>query len=227
MAIGATMADDLHALAAPYALDALTPEERDRFEEHLASCERCRAELAVLQDGASSRAFAVEGPAPQAELRDRISAAAEPQRENVVPLRPRRSLFASAATAFAVAATGAAVAFGIRSASLHRSLDHSRAAVRILGDPTARHIRVSGAKGELVVAPSGAAVLAVDLPSPPAGKTYEVWVAAPAARRAGQLDGGTTTLPVRVPRGARVMVTIERAGGVDAPTSQPLLVART
>ena len=54
----------------------------------------------------------------------------------------------------------------------------------------------------------------------------EAWVASPHARRAGQFNGGTTVLPVRVPRGARVMVTIERAGGVDAPTSQPLVVAQ-
>jgi len=69
-------------------------------------------------------------------------------------------------------------------------------------------------------------VLALRLPALPKGKTYEAWVADPNVRRAGQFDGSTTKLPVRVARGARVMVTIERAGGVDAPTSQPLLIAR-
>ena len=34
------MADDLHTLSAPYALDALTPDEREQFEEHLLSCDR-------------------------------------------------------------------------------------------------------------------------------------------------------------------------------------------
>jgi hypothetical protein len=43
-------------------------------------------------------------------------------------------------------------------------------------------------------------------------------------QRAGEFNGGTTTLPVRVNRGSRVMVTIENAGGVAAPTSQPLFV---
>ena len=220
------MADDLHTLSAPYALDALTRDDRERFEAHLASCEQCRAELAGLSDAASALAFAVEGPAPPPELRGRILEAARREPSNVVPLRPRRAIFASAAAALAVAATGAAVGLGIWAASLHHSLANERAATSILGDPNARHVRVSGAKGELVVAPSGAAVLALHLPSLPKGKTYEAWVADPTVRRAGEFDGHTTRLPVRVARGARVMVTIERAGGVDAPTSQPLLIAR-
>jgi anti-sigma-K factor RskA len=220
------MADDLHTLSAPYALDALTREDRERFEDHLESCEQCRAELAGLNDAAASLAFAVEGPAPPPELRGRILVAARREPSNVVPLRPRRSIFASAAAVFAVAATAAAVGLGIWAASLHHSLANERAATSILGDPSSRHVPVSGAKGELVVAPSGEAVLALRLPTLPKGKTYEAWVADPNVRRAGQFDGSTTKLPVRVARGARVMVTIERAGGVDAPTSQPLLIAR-
>jgi hypothetical protein len=85
---------------------------------------------------------------------------------------------------------------------------------------------VHGARGELVVAPSGTAVLAVRLPPPPSGKTYEAWIADPNVRRAGQFDGRAFTLPRRVVRGAQVMVTIEKSGGVDAPTTKPLLIAR-
>jgi len=220
------MADDLHTLSAPYALDALTPDERERFEEHLESCERCRDELAGLSDAAAALAFAVEGPAPPPELRGRILEAARREPSNVVPLRPRRAIFASAAAAVAVAASAAAVGLGIWAATLNHSLSNERAANRVLGNPSSRHIPVSGAKGELVVAPSGDAVLAVNLPSPPKGKTYEAWIANPKVHRAGEFDGRTTTLPVHVTRGAQVMVTIERDGGVDAPTMQPLLIAR-
>jgi anti-sigma factor RsiW len=220
------MADDLHTLSAPYALDALSREDRERFEAHLRSCDRCRAELAGLTDAAAALAFAVEGPVPPPELRGRILEAARQEPSNVVPLRPRRAIFASAAALFAVAATAAAVGFGIWAASLHHSLADARTANRILGDPSSRHVPVSGARGELVVAPSGAAVLALDLPPAPKGKTYEAWIANPNVHRAGQFNGRTTVLPVRVSRGARVLVTIERAGGVDAPTSQPLLIAR-
>lgn len=220
------MSDDLHTLAAPYALDALPPDDRDRFEEHLASCESCRADLAGLHDAAASLAFAVEGPAPPVALRGTILAAARAEGpSNVVVLRPRRQIFASVAAAVAVAATAAAVGVGIWAESLHHSLAHERTAVRVLGNPASRHIPVNGS-GELVVSPSGTAVLALALPPPPKGKTYEAWVANPFVHRAGQFDGHTTTLPIRVQRGAQVMVTLEPAGGVDAPTAKPLLAVR-
>ncbi|MGZ4333914.1 MAG: anti-sigma factor [Gaiellaceae bacterium] len=219
------MADDLHTLSAPYALDALTEEDRERFEEHLETCASCRAEIAGLQDAAASLAFAVEGPPPPAGLRSAILDAARSERPNVVPLRPRRPITAVAAT-LAVAASAAAVGFGIWAVSLHHSLSREQAAVRVLGDPAARHLAVTGARGELVVAPSGTAVLAVRLPAPPKGKTYEAWVADPAVHRAGQFDGRTFTLPRNVAPGAQVMVTLERGGGVDAPTSRPIVSVR-
>jgi anti-sigma-K factor RskA len=65
----------------------------------------------------------------------------------------------------------------------------------------------------------------VQLPSPPHGKTYEAWVADGAVHRAGQFSGRTLTLQHRVAPGARVLVTIENEGGVDAPTSKPVLSA--
>ncbi len=178
------MADDLHTLSAPYALDALTPDDRAQFEEHLRTCDRCQADLAGLQDAAASLAFSVEGPAPPSALRAAILDAARAERPNVVPLRPRRTLTAVAA-ALAVAASVAAVGFGVWAASLHNSLSSSRDAVRVLGDPASRHLPVGGSRGELVVAPSGQAVLAVRLPKLPSGKTYEAWIAGPVGEARG------------------------------------------
>lgn len=219
------MADDLHTLSAPYALDALSQDEREQFEEHLRTCDRCRAELAGLQGAASSLAFAVDGPAPPTALRAAILDAARAERPNVIPLRPRRT-FTAVAAAVAVAASAAAVGFGVWAASLHDSLSSSRAAVGVLADPASRHLPVGGSRGELVVAPSGQAVLALRLPKLPSGKTYEAWIANPSVKRAGQFAGGAFTLPRRVSRGEQVMVTIERSGGVNAPTSKPLLAVR-
>jgi anti-sigma factor RsiW len=209
------MADDLHELSALYALDALDGEDRARFEEHLDDCERCRGELAGLQGAAGALAFAVAGPAPPAELRSRIVDAARAEGQNVVPLRPRRSLALSVAAAVAVAATAAAVAFGLWAASLDHTLSGERTAVSILGDPQARHIPLSGK-----------AALAADLPAPPHGKVYEAWVInANVAQRAGTFTGNRVTLTTRVPAGATVAVTLEHAGGVDKPTTEPLLSA--
>ncbi|MGH3001676.1 MAG: anti-sigma factor domain-containing protein [Gaiellaceae bacterium] len=219
--------DDLHELSALYVLDVLHGDDRERFEAHLEHCEDCRGSLDELRGAAGALAFAEAGPEPPAALRGRILAAAAAERPNVVPLRARRSIAVSVAAAVAVAATAAAVAFGVWAATLHHSLSNERAATRVLANPLARHVPIPGRRGELVVAPSGRAVLTVDLPKPPDGLTYEAWVADPAVRRAGTFSGQTTTLSTRVPRGARVMVTLEHSGGVDAPTQQPLLVVRS
>ena len=221
------MADDLHELSALYALDALDGEERARFEAHLDDCERCRNELFGLREAAAALAFAVDGPAPPSALRSRILDAARAEGQNVVPLRTRRSIAVSVAAVVAIAATAAAVALGLWAASLDHSLTGDRAALRILGDPLARHIPLTDVRGALVVVPSGDAALAANLPAPPPGKVYEAWVIdTSAVRRAGTFTGQRTTLTTRVPAGATVKVTLERTGGVERPTSQPLLSAR-
>jgi anti-sigma-K factor RskA len=220
------MADDVHELSALYALDALDEDERSRFESHLEECARCRHELASWRDAAVSLAYAAEAPVPPVGLRDRILVSARSERQNVVPLRPRRKWLAPAAAAVAVAATAAAVGIGIWAASLNGSLSKDRSALRVFADPTARHIPLSGVTGTLVVTRGGVAALAANLPSPPSGKQYEAWVIDSATHRAGVFSGRTTTLTTRVHAGATVKVTLERAGGVDAPTTTPLLSAR-
>jgi anti-sigma factor RsiW len=219
------MPDDLHELSALYALDVLDADERERFEDHLAECEQCQGELASLRDTASSLAF-VPGPQPPLALRDLILEQARAEPSNVVSLAARRSLATSVAATLAVAATAAAVGFGIWAATLHHSLSQERSATKILRDPNARRIDVPGTPGQLVVAPSGDAVLSVSLPRPAKGKTYEAWVANPAVHRAGLFTGGLVKLTLPVRHGAQVMVTLERSGGVDAPTQQPLLRVR-
>jgi anti-sigma-K factor RskA len=220
------MADDIHELSALYALDVLSDDERARFEDHLDDCDRCRSELEGLRDAASSLAFAVAGPPPPLELRARLLDAARAEPQNVVQLRPRRSFAVSIAAATAVAASAAAVALGVWAASLHKSLSHERATIGVLADPRARHVPLRGATGQLVVAPSGDAVLSVELPKLPKGKTYEAWVADPSVQPAGVFSGGTTKLRVAVHQGALVMVSVERAGGTSAPTTKPIVSAR-
>src|ERR1700750_560612 len=104
------MATDPHADVASYALDALDPDEEREFEEHLASCEACREELASLREATAALAHGAVGPAPPPELQGRILADAADERPNVVSLPQRRSWTAPLAAAAAVAA---AVAIGV------------------------------------------------------------------------------------------------------------------
>ena len=60
------MSPDLHHLSGAYALDALDDGERALFEQHLAECPDCRAEVAELSATAHSLAALTEEPPPPA-----------------------------------------------------------------------------------------------------------------------------------------------------------------
>src|SRR3954449_10233453 len=111
------MATDPHGNVAPYALDALDPQDEREFEQHLASCERCREELAALRETAADLAYGATGPAPPLELKLRILENAKAERTNVASLskRRRRSAVITAAAALAAAfALGIGVSSTIR-----------------------------------------------------------------------------------------------------------------
>jgi len=228
---------DVHELTAAYALDALGPEERERYESHLGRCERCRAELAELADSAAALAYGVSSPAPPPALRARILDAAAAERENVVPLRPRRPWVAAVAAVAACAAVG----LGVWAATLSSSLSSERSAraaehraTEIYMDPNAKHVSLRGGRGAVAVDQTGQGVLVVQkLPPAPKGKTYEAWVIPPGSKpiKAGLFEGGKpmTMVPLgtSVPSGSVVAATVERHGGVDEPTAQPVFSART
>jgi anti-sigma-K factor RskA len=223
--------DALHDLTPGYALDALDENERAEYEAHLATCEQCRDELARMQDTVGALAYAVHSPAPPPELRARIVGQARAERGNVVPFRPRRRL-TYALGAVAAAAAVVALAVGLWASSLSNDLDQQRSVVAILADPQARQVPMEGGEGRVVLTDSGDAALVTAVPGAPSGKTYEVWVIeGDTPHRAGTFQGDAQHDVVRlnrpVPAGATVAVTIEPEGGVDAPTSPPVMSAST
>lgn len=216
------MAADPHSLVAPYALHALDDEEARAFEEHLASCERCREELAGLKEAAAAMAYGAEGPAPPPELKERILTQARSERPNVASLPARRRSWT--APLAAAAAVAAAVAIGVGAWAATRPGENAFA--QVLSQPGARVVSM-GDRGAAAVAPDGEAAIALNVPRAPEGKTYEAWVIRNgAAQRAGTFGGrdGTSVLKIdrAAPSGSMVAVTLERAGGVDRPTQQPL-----
>lgn len=208
--------EQMHDLAAAYALNALGDDERRAFDAHLAECERCRQEVASLGAAAAALAYAQEGPVPPAELRERILVAAQAEPAKVVPLLRRRRV---AAVAGLAAAACAALALGLWAA-----LDS--------GGPGTQRVALEGASGELVVEEGGAARLTVHGLAPaPVGKAYEAWVIEggkplPAGLFAGGPDAVVFRLERSVPAGATVAVTLERAAGATKPTSPILFSAR-
>jgi anti-sigma-K factor RskA len=196
--------EELHDLTAAYALDALDADERRAYEEHLAGCERCRGDLAEFGETVGALGLAAEGPAPPEALRDRILVAAHTEGpSNVVAFRPRRRLYAITAVA-AVAAVGLAIGL----------------TVALSGGSSKPSMSVAVSQGVTQATIGG-------LKPAPSGKVYEIWVIEGGTpQRAGLIRGGekqTVTLTRPAPNGSTVAVTLERAGGVDAPTSEPVV----
>ncbi|MFF7900718.1 anti-sigma factor domain-containing protein [Streptomyces sp. NPDC088817] len=78
--------EDPHSLAAPYALNALEPAERVRFEKHLRNCPACAAQVRALAEDAVRLARSTAVPAPAA-LRERVLAAIRDTPQDPVPTR--------------------------------------------------------------------------------------------------------------------------------------------
>jgi len=214
--------EPIHDLAAAYALDALDDPERSEFEEHLAGCPQCADEVGQLRDTAASLAFAVEGPAPPEELRERLIQQVRAEGPpNVVPLRRRRWPLAAAAVV-AVAASAAAIVLGLWASSLSRSLDDKRAALAIVADPSARRVAL-GQDSVVSVLPDGKAALVSRIAHAPPGKTYELWVidggqAKPAGSFLVGKRGNPVLLSRRAVKGSQIGLSLERAGGAEHPT---------
>ena len=234
----------IHELTAGYALDALDPEERRTFEAHLAGCEHCQEELSSFWETTDALAVAVSGPAPSAELRERIlaDARAEPP-QVVVPFEPRRRRTVPVLAAAAAIAAVVALGIGLWASSLSNELDDTRAALDreraaadVLVDPDARAVSLQAGDGQLVVDPDGQAVLVLHGLAPaPAGKTYETWIvpggkiedANPAGLFPGRDGAEIVNVEGTVRAGDLVAVTVEEAGGVDAPTAPPIVASNS
>jgi anti-sigma-K factor RskA len=210
----------IHELSAAYALDALDGDDRRVFEDHLAECGGCREDVASFQAAAAALAYDVDVPPPPDALRERILERARRERpSNVLQFRQRRWAL-PVATGVAAVAACAALAFGLWAVSLNNEL----------GD-RAQAIKLTGADGSLLIEPSGEAMLIVDrLGRAPAGKTFEIWVIEegrplPAGLFPGAPGRSVVPLTRPVPEDAVVAVTLERAGGVQEPTGDPLFTA--
>ena len=106
----------------------------------------------------------------------------------------------------------------------------------VLAAPDARRVAAAlpGATGRAAVVVSrqrGQAVFeASGLPEVPAARTYQLWVVDPSGPRpAGLVEAGaggrvTRLLDGRVTGSEQVAMTVERRGGSDRPTSEPVVV---
>ncbi|WP_405435107.1 anti-sigma factor [Streptomyces avidinii] len=237
----------LHTLTGAYALDALTGEEQHAFTAHLRRCEACLGEVGEFEATAARLAAAVSLPAP-APMRQAVLTHIDTVRQaspRTRPAAPARltSALTRRAGAFVIAASiAAAAAFGGVAAWQHRQSEQARTQAQhsarqaqdlavVLAAPDARtvHGRTTGGATTTVVTSAlrdRAAFVSSGLPTPPAGRTYQLWFDDHGTMRpAGLVSRDGATLMEGGPGNARAVgLTLEPAGGSPRPTTTPLLL---
>jgi anti-sigma-K factor RskA len=180
---------EVHALTGPYVLNALPEDERIGFEEHLADCQSCSAEVTELREAANKLGTAVATDPPPA-LKARVLAEIATTRQLPPLLKAtelqtprkaysRRSFFGLAAAGLAVAGAGGILIDQYRDNSRTRKQNEQLAS--LLAEPDARTVRgnlKSGGQATVVASASKdtAIVLLRDLPKLPDNKTYQLWL---------------------------------------------------
>lgn len=231
-----------------FAMGVLEDPEKSELYAHLGrGCPACTLGIRESRAVVYALGASAEGPAPPAHLRNRLLASVETAPQGAW----HWSTAWQAAAAVVLAAILALVYVDRRYAAETMFLKQEvarrvaetaelSAALRLLQSPETREVNFGKGlpappQGRVFVNPlSGVLLVASNLPAPPAGKTYEMWIIpkegkpAPAGLFASGADGTAVHLyrtPVSLTATGAIAVTLERAGGVGAPTSQPVIVA--
>jgi anti-sigma-K factor RskA len=214
--------------AAAFVLGALDPEEAAAFVQHLQTCAVCRDEVAAFALVADALPMAAPQHQASRALRKRvIRAVREQPKESETPAPRRRSWALPSLASMPRGALAGGVAVLIALAVVVGVLIGSRGSSSRLIPASVGYaqLRVTGDRGELIVN---------HLPSPGAGRIYEMWLQhGSAAPKPSTLFAVTSngTAELGVPGSlngvSRVLVTAEPAGGTQAPTTTPVIVAPT
>ena len=220
-----------------YLLGALEPSEQAEFERHLPTCWECQQSLEELERAVEVVAGTVERRQAPAELKRRIVATVEAEARRRKPARQRsrlRSARLSLGLAGALAALAVGLYVGLGTATAPRTVTIRSSAERG-GSRTYFASVAPSLKGATVLVErrgETAALVAYNLPAPPLGKVYELWVAGASGEpKPAGLFGQTVGAVVRVGIDApmkgveKVMVTTEPPGGTLEPTAEPIIVA--
>ena len=234
---------EIHALSGAYAVDALDPAEKAQFEEHLAACATCRAEVASLRE-ATALLPETTATEPPPALRDRVLAqiatvrplppeTPAPAPSDIVALRPRRrpwTMLAAAAAVVAVVGGGAVVWQQVSDSGQHQT--QLSAVDRVLQAADAKRVNVTlpgGVRASVVRSlTEGKAVLVTrNMPPAPSGRIYELWLQTPGGAMvpAGTMtDGGSRTVLLHgdATSATGAGITVEPQGGSESPTSEPI-----
>jgi len=229
------MTTDLHSLLAPYALDALDPHERARFEAHLDECADCRGELGGFL-ATAARIGEAESHEPPADLRERLLGAVSsiPQERPVVTALAqrrglRRALPRMAAAAALVVGIVGVGGYVVERGEANDERQQNVAITSVLAAPDASTTSQSfegGGNLRLISSATqdAAIVVANDLPALKDDKVYQVWMikgSAPSSQ--GTFETSGTMVMKDMADADQLAITVEPAGGSKQPTTTPIV----
>jgi anti-sigma-K factor RskA len=223
---------------AAYALGALDPEETAALEAHLQTCESCRAELADYQSVSTGLMAALPPRQPRGSVRRALQkqvAGQSSQKRAGFSWPLGQAVFG--ALMVALIALNVFTVYQLYTLKQEQAeQDAQRAseqtAISMLAYPSTQTLAFedSGVSGSLLVDKQRnlVAVFAWNLPNPPAGKAYQMWLVDPKGDRT---SGGFLVPEANYPFVLTVVhptqpltnftgfgVTLEPAGGSPAPT---------
>jgi hypothetical protein len=214
--------------AAAYVLDAL--DEPDAYLEHLAECATCRAEVADFRSVVDALPATVPVVAAPRALRERILATIRSEAELLRAAGPQADAAPKASRRPApILTTCVVIAAGIVIAAVIAFNTGSPASERVVSARVAA--TVSGAHASLRRVAGHAELVVSDMPQPPQGRIYEVWVNRGAGPRPTNAlfsvtsrGSGSVNVPGSLHGVKEVMVTSEPFEGSSSPTGPPLLL---
>lgn len=229
-----------HTLSGAYAVNAVSEEERVRFERHLERCAACTREVAELAETAGRLGAALSitpPPAMRAAVLRRIAGVRQVPPRGAARRAARRLPRLTLAACLTAALLGGTTIWQWHAAEQAR--ERVERAERLAGELAAvlssPDMRVTtgevpgGGTATVVVSPGRdrAAFMASGLPRPPAGRVYQLWFDEGGEMRpAGLLDPAAGEEAVlmdgRVGGATGMGITVEPAGGSPRPTSKPL-----
>jgi anti-sigma-K factor RskA len=232
-----------------YALGLADEPERAEIRTHLdRGCEVCMTEMKRAREMTALLAGSSAPVAPSPKLRRRILASVGVEQQRGFNWTPLFGGLALMCLAGAVYFSGRERDFSSQVVSLREQLrgqvievTRLHEAFAILNGPdttfTSFGDRQPTPKGKVFFNPSmGVLLIASNLPQAPSGKAYELWYI-PKAKdgkpiRAGMFQSESDGTVMHTERGpvdmattAALAVTMEVEAGVDAPSSQPIIVA--
>ena len=236
------MSDDIHASSAAYALDALPDAERAEFEAHLETCRACTDEVARFA-AAAARLGAATATAPPDSLRSAVLGQVRSTSQLAV-LDPAGSsrfgspagtwLLAAAAALLLVLSGGVALSQHNRASLLAEQNAQVSAVLAAPDAVTGRDDPASPAALTVVTsrALNRAVVVVRDLPQLESDQTYQMWwIDQQGPHSAGLMrappPNEAAAVVVEADQDAQQFaITLEPAGGSNAPTTDPVTTAR-